>query len=195
MKKKIDIIIKNLKNIIDINKLKKNKKKIKELIINNIKFKKYNIKNFINLNKKKSKYNKIITIYNKIITIYKDIKLLYNLSFKENIIKNDILLYYNKIKKLINKFKKIIFKKEDNFNAIIQINSGAGGYDSYNWVKILNNMYKIWAIKNNFTYNIINSVFINKICLKNTLFEIRGKYAYGYLKGENGIHKLIRISP
>ncbi|WGH25432.1 MAG: PCRF domain-containing protein [Candidatus Shikimatogenerans bostrichidophilus] len=198
MEKKIDIIIKNLKKIININKFKKKIKKINEFIINkiNIKFKKDNIKKFIHLNKKKSKYNKIITINNKIITKYKDIKLLYTLSLKENIklIRSDILIYYNYIKKLIKKLKKIIFKKEDKFNAIIQINSGAGGYDSCNWVKILLNMYKLWAYKNKFKFNLINVCNLNKIGLKTAMFEICGEYIYGYLKGENGVHKLIRKS-
>ncbi|WGH25239.1 MAG: PCRF domain-containing protein [Candidatus Shikimatogenerans bostrichidophilus] len=189
MEKKIDIIIKNLKNIINIYKLKKKIKEINKFII-----KKNNIKELINLNKKKSKYNKIITIYYKIITKYKDIKLLYNLSLKENvkIINSDIIIYYNYIKKLINKLKQIIFKKEDNFNAIIQINSGAGGYDSCNWVKILLNMYKLWANKNKFIFNIINICVVNNNGLKTAIFEIYGQYIYGYLKGENGIHKLIR---
>ncbi|MDH3004288.1 MAG: PCRF domain-containing protein [Candidatus Shikimatogenerans sp. JK-2022] len=186
MEKEIDNFIKNIKNIININKLKNEKKKINNLIK-----KKKIIKKIIELNKKKSKYSKIINIYNELLINYKDLKLLYKFSLKENlpIINNDINIYTNKIYNLIKKFKNIIFNKKDFSNAIIQIYSGAGGSDSNNWVKIISNMYKNWAIKNNYKFNIIN-----KLCINYIIIEIIGEYAYGYLKCENGIHKLIRIN-
>ncbi|WGH25798.1 MAG: PCRF domain-containing protein [Candidatus Shikimatogenerans bostrichidophilus] len=193
---KINLIIKNIKNIINIKKLKKKIKIIDKKIINYINFKKNNNKKFIILKKKKSKYKKIIKIYFNINLIYKDIKLLYSFFIKENInTKNEIIVYLKKIKNLKKKLNKLIFKKEDILNAIIQINSGAGGKDSCNWVEILERMYKMWAEKKKFTYNIINYVLSEKIGKKYTIFEIHGKYAFGYLKGENGIHKLIRVSP
>ncbi|MDH3004582.1 MAG: PCRF domain-containing protein [Candidatus Shikimatogenerans sp. JK-2022] len=190
---KVKKIIINLKKIINIKKLKE---KNNELII---KLKKEDKKKYIILNKKISKYNKIINIYNNIISLYKDIQLLYKFSLKENFttttINFDIIIYYNKIRNLFKNFKYQIFNRLDRNNAILQISAGAGGLDSSNWVKILYNMYKLWSIKNNFKINTINKICINKNCIKNIIVEIIGKYAYGYLKGENGIHKLIRISP
>ncbi|WGH25060.1 MAG: PCRF domain-containing protein [Candidatus Shikimatogenerans bostrichidophilus] len=198
MVNKIKNIIINIKKIIDINKIKKTKYindvLIKKILTHNL-LKKH-IKIYINLNKKRSKFNNIITLYKKIIFYYKDIKLLYSFSNEnENFINKEILIYFNKIKNKIKKIKKIIFNKTDSLNALLQINSGAGGYDSSNWVKIIYNMYKNWAIKNNFKLNIINQIILNKNCIKNILIEIIGKYSYGYLKNEDGIHKLIRISP
>ncbi|MDH3004528.1 MAG: PCRF domain-containing protein [Candidatus Shikimatogenerans sp. JK-2022] len=191
MNKKIKIFINYIKSIINIKKIKKKYKIINNIIIKKF-IKNFNIKKYIKINKKKSKLKKIINIYKKIFIIYKDYKLFYKLSLKENILikKNDYKLYYNNIKKLINKFKKIIFNKKLVLNAIIQIYTGTGGNDCEDWVKILFNMYKLWAIKNNYKINIIN-----KIYFKNPIIEILGKYAYGNLLSENGIHKLIRISP
>ncbi|WGH27182.1 MAG: PCRF domain-containing protein [Candidatus Shikimatogenerans bostrichidophilus] len=183
IKKNINITIKNIKNLININKIidynNNIKKKIK--IINNNKKK-------IFYKKKINKYNKIIFIYKKILLIYNDIKLLYFFYKKNNY---EINIYINKIKKLIYKLNKYIFKKKYNYNAIIKIYSKLGGKDSNNWVKILENMYIMWANNNNYSYTIINKNFNNK----KTLIKIKGKYIFGYLYGENGIHKLIRISP
>ncbi|WGH24878.1 MAG: PCRF domain-containing protein [Candidatus Shikimatogenerans bostrichidophilus] len=178
----------NIKKIIKINKIYN--KKIKKLF-------KINFKKYIIFKKKNDNLNKIINIYNDIIINYKDVKLLKKLSLKENIsiLDSDINKYYIIIKNLINKIYNIIFNnKEDKLNSILQITSGAGGNDSNNWVKILSDMYILWAQKKNFKINIINKNYINKNYIKNILLEIIGKYAYGYLKFENGIHKLIRIS-
>ncbi|WOX79176.1 PCRF domain-containing protein [Candidatus Shikimatogenerans bostrichidophilus] len=153
-----------------------------------------NIKNIINIEKlrKLNKHKKIIKIYNIIMSINKDIKLLYNL-FENNNIKYEINIYKKKIYKLIEKLKEIIFPKKYKFNALIKIKTGIGGKDSYNWVEILERMYIMWAKKNNLSYVIINSIKDNN--KKSSLIEIKNKYAYGYLHGENGIHKLIRKSP
>ncbi|WGH25520.1 MAG: PCRF domain-containing protein [Candidatus Shikimatogenerans bostrichidophilus] len=184
----INNLVKTIKKIINIKKIKKN------LFNFNLKINKEynNFKKKIIINKKISKYKKIIYLYKEIIYKYKDFKLLCNF-YKEDI-NNDRLLYFNKINKLKKKFDKLIFKKIDELGVIIQINSGAGGNDSCNWVNILLNMYKEWAIKKNFKYNVIDQEII-KNGYKYVIFEIIGKYSYGYLKGEKGIHKLIRISP
>ncbi|WGH24694.1 MAG: PCRF domain-containing protein [Candidatus Shikimatogenerans bostrichidophilus] len=182
-----------IKKIIDIDKLK-------IIYKNNInKIKKYDKNNFnkyITVKQKINYLNKIINIYNKILLNYKDVKLLKILSLKENIsiIDNDLYKYYINIKKLIDELKYIIFNNEHDINsAIIQITSGAGGNDSSNWVKIISKMYELWSIKNNYKVSIINCTYINSNCIKNIVLEIQGKYAYGLLKFENGIHKLIRI--
>ncbi|MDH3004698.1 MAG: PCRF domain-containing protein, partial [Candidatus Shikimatogenerans sp. JK-2022] len=195
MKKKIKIIIKNLKKLINIKKIKNKYKKIKKTII------KYNnnIKKIIILNKKKNKYKKLIIIYKNIFKNYNDIKLLYNYLFKENTntnIKDEINIYYNNIKNLFNSIYLTILPKNYKLNSIVQINSGCGGKDSQNWVKILSKMYILWAKKKKFKYNIINNIKLNEINnLQNITLEIYGKYSYGFLINENGIHKLIRISP
>ncbi|WOX79441.1 PCRF domain-containing protein [Candidatus Shikimatogenerans bostrichidophilus] len=153
-----------------------------------------NIKNIVNIEKliKLNKHKKIINIYNIIMSINKNIKLLYSL-FDNNNIKYEINIYKKKIYKQIDKLKKIIFTKEYKLNALIKIKTGIGGKDSNNWVEILERMYIMWAKKNNFSYEIINSIKDNN--KKSSLIEINNKYAYGYLHGENGIHKLIRKSP
>ncbi|WOX79296.1 PCRF domain-containing protein [Candidatus Shikimatogenerans bostrichidophilus] len=155
-----------------------------------------NIKNIINIEKLKllklNKHKKIIKIYNSIMSINKNINLL-NKLYENDHIKEEINIYKKKIYKLIEKFKKIIFTKKYKLNALIKINTGIGGKDCYNWVETLERMYIMWAKKNNFNYVIINSVKENN--KKSSLIEIKNKYAYGYLQGEKGIHKLIRKSP
>ncbi|BDT61628.1 MAG: hypothetical protein RDO_1560 [Flavobacteriales endosymbiont of Rhyzopertha dominica] len=148
-----------------------------------------NINKLKNLNKINNKYYKIINIYNKILNIYNDINLLKNIfiNYNSNL---EINLYKKKIFKLIYKLIILIFKKKYKYNAIIKINQKNGGKDSYDWINILKNMYIKWAIINNFKYKIINN--INK---KSNIIEIKKKYSFGYLYGENGIHKLIRKSP
>ncbi|MDH3004888.1 MAG: PCRF domain-containing protein [Candidatus Shikimatogenerans sp. JK-2022] len=186
MIQKINLILNNIKKIINIKNIKKKLK--------NIKYSKKEKKNII-LNKKKTKYKKIIKIYKEIFIFYKDFKLLYDFLKKgENNVKNDLIFYKKKIEILNENLYKLIFKKEDELEAIIQINSGAGGNDSCNWAKLLYKMYISWAIKKKFIYKIID-VINTKKGIKYALLHIKGLYSYGYLKGESGIHKLIRISP
>ncbi|WGH26156.1 MAG: PCRF domain-containing protein [Candidatus Shikimatogenerans bostrichidophilus] len=185
----INITINNLKKIINIKNI--------IIKINNLNKKinkEKNIEYIKKIKKSKKIYKKIINIYNFIILIYKDIKIL-NLILNNNIKNNyEIILYKNKINKLINKLITIIFKKKYIYNALIYIYSGSGGKDSNDWVKILNRMYIMWSIKNNFKYkDINNNNILNK--KKTSIIKIYGKYVFGFLYGENGIHKLIRNSP
>ncbi|WGH28213.1 MAG: PCRF domain-containing protein [Candidatus Shikimatogenerans bostrichidophilus] len=119
-------------------------------------------------------------------------KLLYKL-YKKKYINYEINVYKDKIKKLIFNLNKLIFNKKYYYSTIIKITSILGGNDSYNWVKILENMYIKWAIINNYSYKILNKY--NKKLKKSSLIKIKNKFTYGYLLGENGIHKLIRLSP
>lgn len=83
----------------------------------------------------------------------------------------------------------------DNTNAIIEIHPGAGGTESQDWALMLYRMYKRYSERNNFTCELIDYQDGNEAGIKSVTFQINGKYAFGYLKSETGVHRLVRISP
>ena len=83
----------------------------------------------------------------------------------------------------------------DNKNAIIELHPGAGGTESQDWALMLYRMYKRYAERNNYGFELIDYQEGNDAGLKSVTFCISGKFAYGMLKGENGVHRLVRISP
>jgi len=103
----------------------------------------------------------------------------------------------NKLKKTVDtfEFKILLDKKEDKFNAIVSINAGAGGTESCDWANILLRMYTKWSEKSGYTIQTIDVLAGEEAGLKNATFIVKGAYAYGYLKGEVGVHRLVRISP
>lgn len=85
--------------------------------------------------------------------------------------------------------------EEDNLDAIIEINPGAGGTESQDWASMLYRMYIMWAEKNGMKVKEIDFQKGDEAGIKSATLEIQGDFAYGYLKGENGVHRLVRISP
>jgi len=83
----------------------------------------------------------------------------------------------------------------DNSNAILAINAGAGGTDSQDWAQILLRMYTRWAENKGFTLEIPDLSYGEEAGIKSATLYVSGPYAYGYLKTESGIHRLVRISP
>ena len=92
-------------------------------------------------------------------------------------------------------FKMMLNKKEDSMSAILQITAGAGGTESCDWAEMLMRMYLMWGEKNNFKITEINNQPGDVAGIKTVTIQIDGDYAFGWLKGENGVHRLVRISP
>ncbi|MFK7922050.1 MAG: peptide chain release factor 2 [Bacteroidia bacterium] len=92
-------------------------------------------------------------------------------------------------------FKKMLNRDEDRLNCVLEINSGAGGVEAQDWVEMLKRMYTMYADKNGFKWALIDEVVGETAGLKSTEIEILGDFAYGYLKGEKGVHRMVRISP
>lgn len=90
--------------------------------------------------------------------------------------------------------RKMIGAKEDELSAIVEINSGAGGTESLDWARMLLRMYNQWATSKGYSIKILD-LQEDGIGVKSAMIEIVGDYAYGYLKGESGVHRLVRISP
>lgn len=92
-------------------------------------------------------------------------------------------------------FRRMLGGENDKNNAIVSINAGAGGTEAQDWVEMLLRMYLRWAEKSGFKTEIIDILEGEEAGLKNVTFTVTGPYAYGYLKAETGIHRLVRISP
>ena len=92
-------------------------------------------------------------------------------------------------------FKNMLSDEEDSLDAILEINPGAGGTESQDWASMLYRMYLMWAEKNGFKVKEIDYQKGDEAGIKSATIEIQGEFAYGYLKSENGVHRLVRISP
>ncbi len=84
---------------------------------------------------------------------------------------------------------------DDDKNALVNINPGAGGTESQDWAEMLLRMYLRWAEKEDYEVELLERLDGEEAGIKSATFAVRGEYAYGYLKGENGVHRLVRISP
>ena len=104
---------------------------------------------------------------------------------------------YNKTMEAVEKleFKNMMRDEEDSFDAILNINSGAGGTESCDWAEMLLRMYIRWAERHNFSVKLLDRQEGDVAGIKSASIEIGGSYALGYLKSENGVHRLVRISP
>jgi peptide chain release factor 2 len=91
--------------------------------------------------------------------------------------------------------RKILSGPDDDRNAILTINAGAGGTEAQDWAEMLLRMYTRWAEKKGFQVFLADEQEGDTAGIKSGTLEIKGKYAYGYLKAENGVHRLVRISP
>ena len=92
-------------------------------------------------------------------------------------------------------FKNMLSSEQDSLNAVLQITAGAGGTESCDWASMLMRMYLMWCEKNNMKVREINYQAGDVAGIKTVTLEIEGDFAFGYLKGENGVHRLVRVSP
>lgn len=92
-------------------------------------------------------------------------------------------------------FRNMLSEEEDKLNAVIQITAGAGGTESCDWAGMLMRMYMMWGDRRGFKVKELNLQDGEVAGIKTVTLEIEGEFAFGYLKGENGVHRLVRISP
>ncbi|HIG90695.1 MAG: peptide chain release factor 2 [Flavobacteriaceae bacterium] len=104
---------------------------------------------------------------------------------------------YSKSKELIEEleFKNMLSDKIDSMDAILQITAGAGGTESCDWAQMLMRMYTMYCEKNNYSISQLNIQDGDSAGIKTVTLQIEGSFAFGWLKGENGVHRLVRISP
>jgi len=135
----------------------------------------------------------------KIISLFQEVDFLFELLRDEHdeSLVNELK---DKVKELeieIEEYKKIFFLsgEHDKSNAIVSLSAGAGGVDAMDWTQILLEMYLKWFEKKKFDFNIVEASYGEEAGLKSATVIVKGNYAYGLLKGENGVHRLVRISP
>jgi peptide chain release factor 2 len=92
-------------------------------------------------------------------------------------------------------FKNMLQSEEDHLGCVLEINAGAGGTESCDWAQMLMRMYLMWAEKNGFSITELDRQDGDVAGVKSVSLEIKGDFAFGYLKGENGVHRMVRVSP
>lgn len=92
-------------------------------------------------------------------------------------------------------FQLLLGGEYDKRNAILAIHAGAGGTESQDWVEMLLRMYMRWTERRGYQSDLLDTSPGEEVGIKSAMLEVKGKYAYGYLKSENGVHRLIRLSP
>ena len=115
----------------------------------------------------------------------------------EEVNESDLIKCFEKTKEKIEsiEFKNMLSNEGDEMSAVLQITAGAGGTESCDWAYMLCRMYLMWCEKRNFKTKELNVVEGDVTGIKTISIEIQGEYAFGWLKGENGVHRLVRISP
>ncbi|MEX1191616.1 MAG: peptide chain release factor 2 [Brumimicrobium sp.] len=110
---------------------------------------------------------------------------------------SEINSLYNQLLKEVEELelKNMLSGEEDNLNAVLQITAGAGGTESCDWANMLLRMYMMWGEKNGYKIKELNYQEGEVAGIKTVTIEFDGDFAFGYLKGENGVHRLVRISP
>lgn len=138
-----------------------------------------------------------LVIFNKAKSSIEDAEVLFDFQKEGAATEEEVEMAYRKALEEIDhlEFKSTLNKPEDVMGAIVEINAGAGGTESCDWASMLARMYQMWAEKNKFRVKELDRVDGDVAGLKSITLEIDGEFAYGYLMGENGVHRLVRISP
>ncbi len=126
-----------------------------------------------------------------------ELQVLYEFYKEKEATEAEVEQQYEQTKNLIEdiEFRNMLSGEADQLSAVLQITAGAGGTESNDWAEMLLRMYLMWAQKNGYKTKELNYQAGDVVGVKTVTIEIAGDYAYGYLKGENGVHRLVRISP
>ena len=140
---------------------------------------------------------KWIEDYNKAVEMTDELQLAYEFYKEGELSVEELDEQYNGTEKHIEaiEFKNMLSDEGDSLSAVLQITAGAGGTESCDWASMLMRMYMMWAEKSGYKLRELNYQEGDAAGIKTVTLEIEGDYAFGYLKGENGVHRLVRISP
>ena len=128
---------------------------------------------------------------------YDELIILYDFYKEGEASEDEVITQYDICLKSVEdiEFRNMLSDEADNLSAVLQITAGAGGTESNDWAEMLLRMYLMWAQKNNYKTKELNYQPGDVTGIKTVTIELEGEYAFGYLKGENGVHRLVRISP
>ncbi|WP_461597804.1 peptide chain release factor 2 [Winogradskyella sp.] len=135
--------------------------------------------------------------FNNAKTLFEDLEVIYEFYKEEEATLEDVEARFQKAVNAIEKleFKNMLSEEGDSLSAVLQITAGAGGTESCDWASMLMRMYLMYAEKSGFKVQELNHQEGDVAGIKTVTLEIEGDYAFGWLKGENGVHRLVRISP
>ena len=138
-----------------------------------------------------------INSYNKVKSASEELELAFDF-VKEGIIsENEVEKQYNLVIKLLEdlELKNMLRREEDKLGAVLKVNAGAGGTESQDWAAMLFRMYQRWCENKNYKTTISNWQDGDDAGIKTATIQVEGDLAYGFLKSENGVHRLVRVSP
>jgi len=140
---------------------------------------------------------KWVADYQEACTLVEDLEIIYEFYKEDEATMDDVDARFEKSRLLIEKleFKNMLSDEGDSLSAVLQITAGAGGTESCDWASMLMRMYLMYAEKSGFKVKELNFQEGDVAGIKTVTLEIEGDYAFGWLKGENGVHRLVRISP
>ncbi len=140
---------------------------------------------------------KWVSDYSKAATLAEDAAVLYEFFREGEASESEAQNAYNRALEVIEdlEFRNMLSEEGDSLSAVLQITAGAGGTESCDWAAMLMRMYMMWAEKNSFKVKELNYQEGEVAGIKTVTLEIEGDFAFGWLKGENGVHRLVRISP
>lgn len=135
--------------------------------------------------------------FERALTAYEDLETLYEFYEAEEVSEADIHKEFQKTEKAVEEleFKKMLSGEEDQLSAAVEINPGAGGTESQDWAEMLMRMYIMWGEKQGYQVKQVDYQPGDTAGIKSVTLEFEGDFAYGNLKSENGVHRLVRISP
>ena len=135
--------------------------------------------------------------YNSLIDQFEDLTVLIDFEKEGEATKEEVQESFDKLKTDLEnlEFKNMLSGEEDALSAVLQITAGAGGTESNDWAEMLMRMYLMWGEKNGYKIKEVNYQSGDVTGVKTVTLEFDGDYGFGYLKGENGVHRLVRISP
>ncbi len=142
---------------------------------------------------KKTKYDKLVGFS----SLFDDIEVMYEFITSGEDMIEDFLESTKEFTKISDLLEVELLLKEENdrLNAIVEIHPGAGGTESQDWADMLYRMYKRYAERTNYEFELLEYLAGDEAGIKSVTFAIRGDNSFGYLKSENGVHRLVRISP
>jgi peptide chain release factor 2 len=135
--------------------------------------------------------------YNESNAAVEDLQVLFDFAKEGEAEEGEVDEEYSRVLGLIDnlELKNMLRKEEDKFGAVLKINSGAGGTESMDWAEMLYRMYLRWGEKHGYKVRQIDYQEGEEAGIKSATLEFEGDFAYGYLKSENGVHRLVRLSP
>ena len=135
--------------------------------------------------------------YDNLIQKNEDLEVLLDFFKTDDVSEKEVMTHYETILSDLEdvEFRNMLSDEGDSLSAVIQITAGAGGTESCDWAEMLYRMYIMWAQSNNFKVVELNRTDGDVAGIKSIELEINGDYTYGLLQGENGVHRLVRISP